>query len=122
MKKTRFSATALLLMFLLLLCTGCGKSASMEDQLAGSWYKDGETSVTRDGTRGPIFTLYDDGTCELASEYGTGRWSVVNNDQLKLTNLYGESSTATIVSAGNGELILEADGTQTTYLNEPKND
>ena len=35
--------------------------------------------------------------------------------------IYGESHIATIVSIENGELILEADGTQMTYLSEPQN-
>lgn len=112
---------------MLLLFASCGNTEgqsgkSTTEQLVGSWYLNGETSITREGTRGPKFTLYDDGTCEMATEYGTGRWSVVNDDQLKLTNFYGESSTATIVSLESGELTLEADGTQMTYLNEPRND
>ena len=77
--------------------------------------------MARDGTRGPRFVFYDDGTCEIATEYGTGRWSVVNEVQLKITNFYGESHTATIINVENGELILEADGEQVTYLNEPHN-
>ena len=88
----------------------------MEDQLVGSWYRNGKTSITRDGTRGPIFTLYDDGTCELASEYGTGTWSIVNENQLKLTNFYGESETETIASVEDGRFILD-DGTE--YLSKP---
>ena len=104
---------------ILLLFASCSKSA--EEQLVGSWYIGGKTSITRDGTRGPIFVFYDDGTCELATEYGTGRWSVVNEVQLEITTFYGESHIATIVSIENGELILEADGTQMTYLSEPQN-
>lgn len=114
-------AVVILIVLLLFTFTSCGKSASLEDQLVGSWYINGETSMTRDGTRGPIFTFYDDGTCEIATEYGTGRWSVVNEVQLKITNFYGESHTATIINVENGELILEADGEQVTYLNEPHN-
>lgn len=134
MRKFQFHDIALkmvamaLMVTILLLFASCGESTgkqsgkSTKEQLVGSWYKNGKTSITRDGSRGPIFILYDDGTCELASEYGTGRWSVVNEDQLKLTNFYGESSTATIVSVENGELTLDADGTQTTYFNELRND
>lgn len=79
-------------------------------QLVGSWYINGTTSITRDGDRGPAFTLYSDGTCKIATEYGTGRWAVVNDNQLKLTNFYGESDTKTIKSLKNGCLIME-DGT-----------
>lgn len=111
----------ILIVLLLFTFASCGKSASLEDQLVGSWYINGETSMTRDGTRGPIFVFYDDGTCDIATEYGTGRWSVVNEVQLKITNFYGESHTATIINVENGELILEADGEQVTYLNEPHN-
>lgn len=115
MKRTWFFVSVLLIVLSLLLCTSCGKK-SMEDQLVGSWYVNGKTSITRDGTRGPIFTLYDDGTCKIASEYGTGTWSVVNENQVKLTNFYGESQTATIASIEDGKFTLD-DGT--VYLSEP---
>lgn len=93
----------------LALCLGlaaCG-GGSLEKQLIGSWYRNGQTTSNRDGGKGPSFTLYSDGTCEIATEYGTGTWAVVNGNQLKLTNFYGETETATIESLENGRLTLD---------------
>lgn len=93
----------------LVVCLGlsaCGGN-SLEKQLVGSWYRNGQTTSTRDGGEGPNFTLYSDGTCKLAKEYGTGTWAVVNDNQLKLTNFYGETETATIESIQNGRLTLD---------------
>ncbi len=87
----------------LVLCLGlaaCGGN-SLEKQLVGSWYYNGELTYGD-----PIFTLYSDGTCVIASEYGTGTWAVVNGNQLKLTNFYGETQTATIENVQNGRLTL----------------
>ena len=92
------------------LFTGCGKSR--EEQLTGSWYREDSTS--------PILTLYSDGTCELKGEYGTGTWAVVNDDQLKLTNFYGETETVTIIGISNGCLTID-DGDNTVELwNSPQ--
>lgn len=96
--------SCMLLMALLL--AGCGKS--YEEQLAGSWYREGSAS--------PIFTLYSDGTCEIKGEYGTGTWAVVNDDQLKLTNFYGEAETVTIISISNGCLTIGDGGDNTVEL------
>lgn len=82
---------------------------SYEKQLVGSWYREGDSR--------PVFTLYDDGTCEIAYEYGTGRWAVVNDGKLKLTNFYGESETKAIESLKNGCLTME-DGT--VYWSSPQ--
>lgn len=87
------------LMFFLLL-EGCGnKSADFEKMLPGSWYAVGQNN--------PEFILYDDGTCEIRNEYGTGKWGVVNENQLKLTNFYGESRTLTILSVEQDCITFE---------------
>jgi hypothetical protein len=88
---------AMSLVFVLLM-TGCSGKIK-EKNLLGSWYRDGREDAS--------FILYDDGTCEIDGEYGTGTWSIVNDNQLKLTNFYGETETATIDSVKNGSLILE---------------
>lgn len=85
---------------------------SYEDQLIGEWYADPDASNVEDS----IFTLYSDGTCSIWGEYGTGHWSVVNENQLKLTNIYGEiinffdgsGRPMTIVDIKNGCMTLEA--------------
>ncbi len=94
-KMLNFVAMSLVLA---LLMTGCSGKIK-EKNLLGSWYRDGREDAS--------FILYDDGTCEIDGEYGTGTWSIVNDNQLKLTNFYGETETATIDSVKNGSLILE---------------
>lgn len=84
--------------------------ASMESQLAGSWYLDGYETSQRAGGTGPYFTLYSDGTCKLSWEYGTGTWAVVNDNELKVTDFYGESMTAKIISVEGGCLTMEGGG------------
>ena len=83
----------------LLLLAGCSGQKSLEEQMAGSWYAEGREE--------PMFTLYSDGTCEIAGEYGSGTWAVVNDKTLKLSNYYGETQTAVIVSVSDGCLTLE---------------
>lgn len=90
---------------LLVSFSGCGNKIS-EDKLVGAWYLEGKDS--------PAFTLYNDGTCEMKGEYGTGTWALVNENQLKLTNYYGESDTATVTSIEKGCLTLSnEDGSKT---------
>ncbi len=79
---------------------GCGKR-SFEEQLEGDWYAEGYTE--------PNFSIYSDGTCEIIDQ-GTCEWTVVNEDQLKLVNSYGETEVFTIVSVKNDCLTLEIDG------------
>ena len=68
-----------LMLCMTLFLSACGKN--YEKQLVGTWYREGDSSTA--------FTLYDDGTCEIAGEYGTGSWAVVNDDQFKLSIFYG---------------------------------
>ena len=86
------------MVMMLLLLVGCSHKNNYEELLAASWFEEGESE--------PIFTLYSDGTCEIDNEYGTGKWSIVNEDQLKLTNYYGETETVSIISIEDGCLTL----------------
>lgn len=104
--KKRIHILSLLAVLLLLICAACGKGGNMEKKLVGSWYMNGQLTGLRDGGTGPAFTLYDDGTCEMASEYGTGTWTIVNSNQLKLTNYYGEASVAEISEVTKDKLVL----------------
>lgn len=88
---------SIFLIFMLL--AGCSNEKNFEDQLLASWYAEGDSE--------PAFTLYSDGSCEIDGEYGTGTWSIVNEDQLKLTNYYGETQTATIIDVVDGCLTLD---------------
>ena len=84
---------------MILLLVGCSGKKSYEELLAASWFAEGDSE--------PAFTLYSDGTCEIDGEYGIGKWSIVNDNQLKLTNYYGETETATIVDIVDGCLTLD---------------
>lgn len=94
------------LIFVLLL-TGCG---SKEDKLVGTWYREGEEDAA--------FILYDDGTCEILGEYGVGTWSIVNENQFKLTNFYGESEVATIESIDNDKFVVSSEGYEVVFVRE----
>lgn len=114
MKKSRtILAVVSAMLFVVMLFTGCGGRNSYEKQLATSWYAEGDDS--------PAFTLYSDGTCEIDGAYGTGKWSVVNEDQLKLTTFFGESVVITIVSIENGCLTISDGGANTAQMwNSPQ--
>ncbi len=92
----------------LVACDNDSQTVNEKDLLSllpGSWYIDGNQE--------PAFILYDDGTCEIDNEYGTGTWSVVNENQLKLTNYYGETKVATINELTDDKLVLgNGDDTQ----------
>ena len=61
--------------------TGCGKN--VEKLVVGDWYLEGSDRLR--------FTIYDDGTVNIPTTYGTGKWSIVNKDQLKVSDFYGET-------------------------------
>ena len=109
MKTKRVGAVALLLALVLSLA-GCGKS--LEKQLLGSWYQEGENE--------PIFTLYDDGTMTTFNETEYGTWAVVNDNQLKIAGPYG-AVTWTIESLKNGCMKLsDSYGNSETIWNTPQ--
>lgn len=109
MRKKLYLMVVGCMLVLSLILTACG--GGLEKKLMGSWYLESDSK--------PQFTLYDDGTCEIAGEYGTGHWAVVNDDQLKLTNFYGESAIATIISLKGGCLTLGNGSATRVFYNEP---
>ena len=108
MKTKRVGAMALLLVLVLSLA-GCGKS--LEKQLPGSWYLEGENE--------PNFIFYDGGTWNALNGYH-GTWAVVNDDQLKIAGPYG-AVTWTIESLKNGCMKLsDSYGNSETIWNTPQ--
>lgn len=82
--------------------TGCGKKSqpktkTKEELLAGDWY----SFFTK-----PALSIYDDGTYTMYGDYGTGHWAIVNEDQLKLTDFYGETHIMRLVDVDESELTL----------------
>lgn len=54
-----------------------------------------------------FLTIYDDGTYEQAHAYGTGRWTIVNGNVLKLTDFYGSSDTYELAEVSNDTIVLK---------------
>lgn len=82
--------------------TGCGqkskpKAKTKEELLAGDWY----SYYTE-----PALSIYDDGTYTMYGDYGTGHWSIVNEDQLKLTDFYGETHVMRLIDVDETKLTL----------------
>jgi len=106
MKAKRILAFALCVLMLLTVFTGCG--GNLEEQLVGAWYSEGGS---------PEFMLYDDGTCEIAHSYGSGTWAVVNGDQLKVTDYYGDVDfLATIIKIEDGYMTVKKNGKEMTLV------
>lgn len=100
---------AMFIVMIAVLLSGCSKEADISSLLPGSWFSEGSQEAA--------FVLYDDGTCEIAGEYGTGTWSVVNDNQLKLTNYYGETEVAAISEITEDKLVLDNGKVTQTFLN-----
>lgn len=107
----------LLFVMLMIFLAACGskKEDTLKESLAGEWYESGKEAAS--------FVLYADGTCEIAGEYGTGTWSIVQGNLLKINNCYGEMQSASIekISESDSEkwLILSEDGTRIQYCGRP---
>ena len=84
----------------------------MEKLVVGCWYLEGSDRLR--------FTIYDDGTVNIPGTYGTGKWSIVNDNQLKISDFYGESTvlksedTAYLDALNTAIEELRADGTLKT--------
>ena len=74
--------------------------------ILGTWYyENGDIA----------FSLYDDGSCEISGEYGLGNWQIVNNQTLRMTNIYGETETAKIYDLDKEFLRLGENGESVFY-------
>lgn len=106
----------ILLICFLFSLTACGGGKTTDTkEFCQTWYKEGNDWAS--------FVLYDDGTCEMSSKYGTGTWSVVNEDTLKLTDSYGDSNTWKIKSISSDCLILlsgKEDQYEDVYWSSPE--
>ena len=113
MKKVKKVLSVLCCVVLLIGVFAACSGGGYKKKLVGSWHYEGEME--------PSFVLYSDGTCEIDGEYGEGQWEVVNDNVLKLTNYYGETSTAEIRSVKGGKLTLSWGSDDVVYYNAPKN-
>ena len=111
--RERISMKKLMILLAVLMAValvGCGGISKRN--LCRSWYEKGYSY--------PSFILYDDGTCEISGEYGTGTWALVNGDTLKLSNFYGETETGKVDSVTSRELHLSGGGTTSVFYSSPR--
>lgn len=62
-----------------------GREEETKKLLVGDWYQQWSESVS--------FTLYDDGTVSIPGSDGLGKWSLVNENTLNISDFYGETTT-----------------------------
>lgn len=89
----------LLIILLVLSLSACG-SSKIENKLPGKW-----------DDKFHILTFYSDGTYEETMKYGTGKWTMLENNTLKLTDYYGKTRTFEIESISSDTLTLKSGGT-----------
>ena len=67
----------------------CGSTADgMQEEnikklVLGDWYMEGYSRLE--------YAIYDDGSCQVRSGYGLGKWSIVNDDKLRISDFYGQT-------------------------------
>ncbi len=74
------------------------REKEMKKLLANNWYRQWSDSLT--------FSLYDDGTVNVPGSYGLGKWSLVNDNQLILSDFYGETITLKIETIDDQWLVV----------------
>ncbi len=97
-----------ILLLVVVLGGGCSAQESTKELMTTAWYMEGASS--------PTLILYEDGTCMIEGEYGVGSWSLADDNQLRLTNYYGETAALTVVSIEDGCLTLGDGGENTVQL------
>lgn len=102
MKKIKMSDILLTVCAIAIVCgigslTLRGKKTT-EKLIIGDWYRQWSESVS--------FTLYDDGTVTIPGSYGQGKWSLVNDDVLKISDFYGETMTLKIDDLDDQWLVV----------------
>ena len=108
MKKIKMSDILLTVCAITIVCgigslTLRGKKTT-EKLIIGDWYQQWSDSLT--------FSIYDDGTVNVPGSYGLGKWSLVNDNQLILSDFYGETIILKIenIDADNMEVRQVIDG------------
>lgn len=102
MKKIKMSDILLTVCAIAIVCgigslTLRGKKTT-EKLIIGDWYQQWSDSLT--------FSIYDDGTVNVPSSYGQGKWSLVNDDVLKISDFYGETMTLKIDDLDDQWLVV----------------
>lgn len=105
-KRHGIAVVAAICLLALFFVTGCGKKAKYEDLILGTWCSSGKD----------VITFYSDGTCDIAGDYGFGKWRITNDNHLEFDDFYGQSVfNGTIDSLDESTLTLTREnGTQYT--------
>ncbi len=94
----RVLAMCCIVVWMLGILTACGGT---EKKLVGTWDASGY---------GHIIELYSDKTYKEVNEYGTGKWTVLDGNTLKLTNFYGETITFEIEKVTSDAIVFTSGG------------
>lgn len=105
MKKMEKLVSVLLVVCSMLLLVACG--AKPEDKLVGTWQADYDEEIT----------FYEDGTYTKNGEYGTGKWSILSNGEIKFVDFYGTTYTSPYELDGNALTLTDGRGTRTYSKN-----
>lgn len=92
------------------LVCGCSKEASTRDKLCGQRYFENGN---------PSFLFNNDGSCIIENEYGTGSWDIVNDNQIRMTNYYGESEIVNLESVTADRLEVSLNGETAVFVKDP---
>ncbi len=88
---------AMLLIFVVALFASMTACSGLKDKIPGK-YDNGFDMVT----------FYSDGTYEDDGAYGTGTWTLLDGNVLKLTDFYGETKTYKIKDITSEGIVLES--------------
>ena len=72
-------------------------SGNLEDKIPGTY----------DNSFSELY-FYSDGTYEDSRSYGTGKWTLLDGNNLKLTDFYGETTTYKIKDVTSEGIVLES--------------
>ncbi len=86
----------LLILVLALLASMTACASSLRNKIPGT-YDNGYHTLD----------FYRDGTYEESSRYGTGKWTLLDGNVLKLTDFYGRTKTYTIKKVTSEGIVLE---------------
>ena len=102
---------ALFIASLSLFCIVLAGCENFKEDIVGSWYLAGDET--------PQIIFYDDGTCESQGQSSAGQWSIVNGNTLKISDFWGQTETAEIISIKGGILAIEKNGERASLYNKP---
>lgn len=105
MKKMKKLVSVLLVACSIVLLTACNAvpNTKPEDKLVGTWQ----------AGYGEEITFYEDGTYTKNGEYGTGKWSILSNGDIKFVDFYGTTYTSPYELDGNSLTLTDGRGTRT---------